>query len=302
MMRVLITGATGMIGRRLVIDRLERRDNVVIVSRNAGAAQTFFAAENNPRIEIVRGDPSIPGAWQKAVDGCTAVIHLAGANVMGQRWSQKYKQVLVNSRIDSAHQIVEAIRLAKVKPKTFVCASATGYYADTGDRETDESSAPDAGEFDFLADLVRRCETGAKKAEEFGTRTVSLRIGVVLDTRGGLIATLTRPFRFFVGGPIGLGHQFVPWIHWRDVIGLIDLALRRPDLKGPINLTSPNPVTNRDFCRAFGRALGRPSWLPVPVPALRLLLGEMGKYAAFSQRVIPANNRFRVGGNGFILR
>jgi uncharacterized protein (TIGR01777 family) len=285
MMRLFITGATGLIGRRLVLDRLERGDQIVVLSRSATRAAALFAAEANPNVHVVQGHPGTPGSWRAAVEGCDAVVHLAGAGVADRRWSAAYKREIVNSRLDSTHQIVEAIAAAAVRPSVLINASAAGWYGDTGDRETDEQAEPATG--DFLADLAVRWEREAMKAEEAGTRVVLLRTGIVLDERGGMLARLVKPFLLFAGGPFGSGRQYLPWIHWRDEIGLIDLALRRPQIRGPLNGAAPNPVTSRRFCRALGRALGRPSWLPVPTFAMRLVLGEVAKYAAMSQRLVP---------------
>ncbi len=151
-MRLFITGATGLIGRRLVLDRLQRGDRVVLLSRDADRATALFAAGANPNVEVVEGDPGFPGAWQQAVDGCDGVVHLAGAGVVDHRWSPAYKRVIVNSRIDSTHQVVEAISMAGTAPGVLVCASAVGWYGDTGDRETDEQARPATG--DFLGELT----------------------------------------------------------------------------------------------------------------------------------------------------
>jgi len=285
-MQLLITGATGLIGRRLVLDRLERGDRVVVVSRDAGRAGAVFAAGTNRNVEIVGGNPSIPGDWQGAVEGCEAVIHLAGAGLMDRRWTEEYKRLLVDSRVDSTFQVVEGIRGAGRKPKVLVVASAVGIYGETGDEAIDEGC--EAAEGDFLADLVVRWEREAGKAADLGVRVVMLRIGAVLDPRGGLLDRLVGVFRWGVGGPIGSGRQYVPWIHWRDLVGLLDLAVRGSGVVGAMNATAPQPVRNRDLCRALGRALGRPSWVPVPGFVLELVLGELGRYAMMSQRVLPA--------------
>ncbi len=288
-LRIFITGATGLLGRRLVLDRVERGDHVVVLSRSRAGAEKLFATAVNPAVEVVEGDPSIPGDWQRAVDGCDAVVHLAGAPVAGRRWSARHKRELVRTRVDSTFQVVEAIRVAAAPPRVLVCASAVGWYGETGDRERDEEAPARPG--DFLADLVIRWEGEARKAEALGVRVVPLRFGIVLDTRGGALPQIVRPFRWFVGGPVAGGRQYMPWIHWRDVIGIADLALRDPAARGPINCTAPNPVRNREFSRTLGRVIGRPSWLPVPLLGLRLVLGELGRYAGMSQRVVPTRAR-----------
>lgn len=289
-MRIFITGATGLVGRRLVPDRLERGDEVVIVSRNASRGHAAFEAADRQRLTIVEGDPTQPGDWQDAIDGCDAVIHLAGAGVADRRWNATYKKVLIESRVFSAEQVVNGMAAATRRPRVLIGGSAIGYYGETGNEPVDETA--DAGN-DFLAGLCLLWEMAAARAREFGTRVVHLRTGVVLDDRGGPLAAMIRPFRLFLGGPVGSGRQYVSWIHWRDLVGLINLALTDESLDGPMNATAPNPVTNREFARALGRALGRPSWLPVPAPALRVVLGEFARYAVMNQRIIPAAARER---------
>lgn len=295
-LRIFITGGTGLIGRRLVLDRLERGDRLVVLSRDAQRAERLFAARANPNIEIAAGDPSCPGPWQAAVDGCDAVIHLAGASIADRRWTAAYRRAIVESRIDSTHQVVEAINTAARRPSVLVNASAIGFYGETGGDPVDEQNGK--GD-DFLADLSASWEEQALRAGAGGaTRVVLLRTGLVLDTRGGLLARLVQPFRWFVGGPIGRGRQYMSWIHRADVIGLVDHALRTPEVRGPLNIVSPTPVTNHAFSRALGAALGRPSWLPVPPLALRIALGPFAHYALMSQRVLPA----RAERTGYIFR
>ncbi len=284
-MRVLITGATGMIGGRLVRDRLERGDEIVVVTRDVAAAASAFESDSCERLRMVQGNPAVPGDWQALVDGCDAVVHLAGANVAAGRWTRQSKKLIVNSRIDSTHQVVEAIAAASQRPKVLVSASATGIYGEHGGDEIAEDAPTAKG--DFLADLTACWEAEAAKARQFGVRTALVRIGAVLDPRGGLLGGLIRPFQMYLGGPIGSGRQYISWIHWRDLIGLIDLALYDPSIDGPLNGVSPNPVPNRDFCRALARSLRRPSWLPMPGFALRTLVGEIARYALTSQRVVP---------------
>lgn len=284
-MRIFITGATGLIGRRLVPDRLARGDEVVVVSRNAARARARLGEASEQHLTIVEGDPVSPGDWQGAIDGCDAVIHLAGAGVADRRWTATYKRMLIESRVLSAQQVVSAMAAAARRPRVLVGGSAIGYYGDTGDGPVDESAPPGQ---DFLAGLCLMWEAAAGEARKAGVRVVHLRTGVVLDSRGGPLAGLMTPFRLFLGGPVGSGRQFVSWIHWHDLIDLIDLALTDSTLNGPLNGTAPNPVTSREFAMALGRAMGRPSWLPVPAPLLRVVLGEFGRYAVVNQRIIPA--------------
>jgi hypothetical protein len=283
-MRIFITGATGLVGRHLVVDRLGRGDQVVVLSRSRERAERLFAAGANPNVTVIEGNPAAPGAWQSSVDGCDAVVHLAGAGIADQRWSEAYKQTIVQSRVDSTHQIVRAIAEADDPPRTLVSGSAVGYYGATGDDPVDETAS--AGD-DFLADLCVRWEDQAHRAEEFGVRVVFLRIGVVLDGDGGALNKIVPPFKFFMGGPIGNGRQYMSWIHWRDLIGLIDLGLRVDSIRGPLNGTAPNPITAGEMGKAIGRALRRPSWLPVPRAILRITVGEFADFILASQRIIP---------------
>jgi len=284
-MRLFITGATGLIGRRLVLDRLERGDHVVLLSRDAARTSKLFAAEANRYVTVVQGNPAAAGNWQQAVDGCDAVIHLAGAGIADRRWTASYKKEIVASRVESTHHVVDAIDFARRRPSVLIQGSAVGYYGDCGDRELDET-AP-AGN-DFLAKLCVLWEAQAMRAESLGTRVVMLRTSVVLDDRGGPLSKMITPFKFFVGGPLGSGKQFMPWIHWRDLIGLINLGLERGGLRGPLNAAAPNAVRNKEFAKALGAALDRPSGLPTPRVAIRVAMGEVAKYIMASQRVIPA--------------
>ncbi len=287
-MRLFITGATGLVGRRLVLDRLERGDQVTLLSRDAARARALFAADANRNITVVAGNVAAPGEWQQTMAGCDAVVHLAGAGLADHRWTIAYKKTIVSSRVDSTHQIVSAIEALPParRPRILINGSAIGIYGDTGERETDESSPPGATS-NWLVQICQQWEQQAQRAKSLGVRVVLLRTGIVLDERGGALPQMLTPFKFFVGGPIGSGRQWMPWIHWRDLIGMIDLALRESTLEGPLNAVSPNPVRNRDLARAIGRLMGRPSSLPAPRFALRIMLGEFAKYIAMSSRVLP---------------
>jgi uncharacterized protein (TIGR01777 family) len=282
-MRIFVTGATGLVGRRLVADRRERGDHVVVLSRNGARAREVLAAASVEGLEVVEGDPSAGGAWRQHLDGCDAVVHLAGAGVGDRRWRAAYKKVLVDSRVESTRQVASAIEAATRRPPVLVSASATGYYGACPDA-VDETASP--GD-DFLATLSSQWEQAAQTAAACGTRVVSARLGIVLDHRGGALAKMVPLFRWMLGGPLGSGRQHMPWIHWRDVTGLIDLAVRDDRVTGPINLVAPEAVTGRAFARSVGRVLGRPSWLPAPRFGLRVAVGELADYMTMSQRVVP---------------
>jgi hypothetical protein len=279
-MRVLLTGATGLIGLPLVARLAGRGDVPVVVSRDAGRA----AARLGGGTEIIEGDPAQPGRWMSAVDGCDAVVNLAGENLFARRWSARQKQWLRDSRVRSTEHVVAAIERAARRPRVLVSASAVGYYGDVPEGELDESSPPGG---DFLARACVDWEQAARRAEALGVRTAIVRVGVVLSAEGGALAKLLLPFRLGVGGPVGRGRQWVSWIHLDDIVGALLAAVDRDEARGPINGTAPQPVRNKEFSRALARALRRPSLLPVPPPALRLLLGEVAGVVIGGQRVLP---------------
>lgn len=278
-MRIFLTGATGLIGRRVVADRLARGDTLTVVTRDAGRARVLGEG-----LDVVEADLMRPGAWQKRVDGCDAVVHLAGAGVGDRRWNAAYRKLIVDSRVQSTRCIVDAIGDAAARPPVLVNASAVGYYGERGDAVLDESAT--VGD-DFLSELTVQWERQAARAAEHDARVTMLRISVVLDTRGGALGKMLPIFRLGLGGPLGSGRQYFPWIHWRDAVGLIGFALDNESVSGPLNVVAPEAVTNRQFTRTLGRVLHRPAVLPVPAFALRIAIGQMGRYAVASQRVVP---------------
>jgi uncharacterized protein (TIGR01777 family) len=285
-MRVFVTGGTGLIGTRLTKRLLERGDQPVVLTRRYGDARQTLG----PKTELVEGDPMQPGPWMENVDTCDAVIHLAGENVFGKRWSADFKQMLVDSRIKGTQNVVGAVLRKPKRPdgsaKVLVNASAIGYYGPHGDEELTEDSPPGS---DFLAQLCVDWEKAARAAEPAGVRLALVRVGVVLDRAGGALAKLLPPFKMFAGGPVGSGKQWMSWIHHEDMTGLFLFALDNAQAQGPFNGTASNPVTNRDFSKALGRALHRPSFVWTPGFALRLLLGEVADVVTTGQRVVPKN-------------
>jgi len=282
-MKVLVMGGTGLVGRRLVQRLRERGDEVTVLTRRPEAARTWIAAG----CAVLGGDPMEAGPWMAAVHDADAVINLVGEPVFGRRWNEAYKSLLRDSRVLSTKHAVDAMRAqpcrADGQSKTLVNASAIGYYGPRGDEILDESAAP--GD-DLLARLTVDWEAAARAGEEYGVRVSMVRIGVVLDRSGGALQKMSTPFRLGIGGPIGSGRQWVSWIHHRDVVGILLLALDR-QATGPINGTAPDPVTNRDLSKALGRALHRPAVLPVPAFALRMRFGEVAGILTTGQRVVP---------------
>jgi len=285
-MRCFITGATGLIGRRLVRELCEAGHEVLALSRRA--------ARNTTGVHWVQGDPAKPGAWTREVDGCDAVFHLAGEPIAERRWSPAQKRRLVDSRVDSAHQMARAIAAAARPPAVLVSASAVGYYGSRGDEELTEESEPGT---DFLARLCVDWEAAAAEAASERTRVARVRIGIALDREGGALEKMLLPFRLGLGGPIGPPGRWFPWVHAADVVGVLQWAMERP-LSGPLNAVAPESVTMGQFARALGRALGRPALLPVPLAPLRLVLGEFAAHLSPGQKVVPA----AVQADGYVFR
>jgi uncharacterized protein (TIGR01777 family) len=232
-------------------------------------------------VRYVQWDGSSIGPWADEVDGADAVINLAGEPVAPKRWSAARKGVLRASRIEPTRALVQAIARAGNRPAVLANASAVGYYGDRGDDILTEGDSAGA---DFLARLVVDWEAAARQAP---IRVALLRLGIVLGPGGGALTQLALPFRFFVGGRIGNGRQWFPWVHIDDVIGVFRFVLTHAELQGPINVTAPEPVRNGDFARALAVVLHRPAWLPVPPLALRLVLGELGTSLLASMQAVP---------------
>jgi uncharacterized protein len=278
--KIIVTGATGFIGRALVRALRQRDDEVVALTRNTGKASSILGVD----IEAVAWNPPALGPWTAALNGADGVINLAGEPVADKRWSAEQKERILNSRIDATRAIVEAIEHADPRPRVLVSGSAIGYYGSRGDVDLTEESP--AGS-DFLAYVVQEWETAAQPAETLGVRLVLLRTGIVLGADGGVLPRFELPFRLFGGGTMGERDQWVSWIHQEDEIGLILYALDRDTVRGPLNATAPYPVTMEEFCRELGQALGRPSWVPMIAPMMRLVLGERAQAVMSSLRVLP---------------
>ncbi|MDX6670828.1 MAG: uncharacterized protein QOI91_1191 [Solirubrobacteraceae bacterium] len=271
-MRVTVTGATGLIGRRLVERLTARGDEVTVLSRRD---------LDDPH--SVRWDPVSGAAPVEALSGRDAVVHLAGEPV-AQRWTDEAKRRIRASREAGTRNLVEGLRAADPRPGVLVSSSAVGYYGPRGDEEVTETEP--AGE-DFLAGVTAVWEAEAARAEELGLRVVRVRTGIVLDREGGALAKMLTPFKLGAGGPVAGGKQWMPWIHADDVAGIYLAALDGENWSGPVNATAPDPVRNRDFSQALGRALHRPAIAPIPGIALHLLYGEMAEIVTTGQRAIP---------------
>jgi uncharacterized protein (TIGR01777 family) len=281
--KVVIAGGTGFLGRPLAAAFRADGHDVVILSRSTAAADSRASSE--PRIVAWTPDANV-GPWAREIDGTDAVVNLAGESIAGRRWSPAHKQRILDSRVDAARSLVAAIRTASRPPAVMVSGSAVGYYGPLGDEVVTEETP--AGS-DFLAQVCVRWEAEALRAATDGTRVVCIRTGLVLERDGGALPQMLPPFRFGVGGPVGSGRQYWPWIHRADWIALVRWAIATASATGAVNGTGPAPVTNAVFARALGRAMHRPAFMPAPAFGLRLLLGEMADALLLSgQRAIPA--------------
>jgi uncharacterized protein (TIGR01777 family) len=278
--RVLITGGTGFIGRALVPVLRRSGFTVVVWTRSAVQARMRLGADVET-VEMSSG----PQALTQALERCDAVINLAGEPIMGKRWSPARRRRLRDSRVTLTERLVAAIGASRRRPRVLVSGSAVGYYGDRANEVLSEEARPGSG---FLAELCQQWEAAAQHAEHYDVRVAQIRTGVVLGRDGGALAPMLIPFRLGVGGPIGTGRQYLPWIHLHDLVAVIVAAATNDQFRGPINAAAPNPVTNREFARALGRTLRRPALLPVPAFVLRLLFGEAAVVLLGSQRTDPA--------------
>jgi uncharacterized protein (TIGR01777 family) len=279
-MRIVIAGGSGFLGGTLSRTLAEEGHDVTVLSRHTQAADAA-----HPRLRRTTWNPNgHVGPWADTINGANVVVNLAGESIASKRWSAAHKQKLRDSRLMATHSLTAAIRQAARTPGMFVSGSAVGYYGDRGDETLTETSPPGN---DFLARLAQDWEAAANEIANL-TRVALIRTGIVLDRREGALAKLLPPFKMFVGGPLGSGRQYMPWIHRDDWVRMVSWAMTNEGARGPLNATGPRPVTNREFSRALGLALKRPSFLPAPALALRLALGEMADALLLSsQRALP---------------
>ncbi|MCB0196292.1 MAG: TIGR01777 family oxidoreductase [Anaerolineae bacterium] len=279
-MRVLITGGTGLIGRRLIAQLLQDGHDVSILSR-----KSLKPAWMSSQVTFLQWDGKTAKGWGNHLEAVDAVVNLAGAGIADARWTDERKQLIVDSRIEPGQAIVEAFATTENKPQVLIQASAIGYYGPDEEKTFTETDGP--GD-DFMADVCVQWEAVTQPVEAMGVRRVIIRTGVVFDPKGGALPKLSMPFKFFAGGPLGNGRQWVSWIHYADEVGAILFLIENEAARGPINLTAPQPVRNNELAQAIGRALGRPALMPAPGLAVKLLVGEMSEAVLKGQRVIPA--------------
>jgi uncharacterized protein (TIGR01777 family) len=290
-MKIVIAGGSGFLGRPLAAALARDGHHVVMLTRTnapASGASPSHAVTWTPN-----GDA---GPWATEINGAGAVVNLAGESIAAKRWTDAQKHKILDSRVQATRSLVAAIQRAAIPPPVFVSGSAVGYYGPLGDEIATEDTPPGS---DFLARVCVQWEAEATRAASDRTRVTCVRTGVVLEKDGGALPQMLPPFKFGVGGPVGSGRQYWPWIHREDWIGLVRWAIETPAAAGAINVTAPTPVTSADFARALGRALHRPAFMPAPAFALRLLLGEMADALLLSgQRAVPA----RAERGGFAYR
>jgi uncharacterized protein len=279
-MKIVIAGATGLIGKLLTKTLLNSGHSVVVLTRNPELPTT----SSQPFLHFDHWNGKGAGSWHRHIDHADAVINLAGESLGAKRWTKIRKRALISSRVDPTASIVNAMKAATAKPRVFVNASAVGYY---GPVEEGNVTEDDLAGNDFTSALCVEWEQAALAATALGVRVVLLRSGIVLDPRGGALQKMLLPFRLFAGGPLGSGDQWFPWIHREDEVRAICFLLQNERLSGPVNLASPESVTMRDFSSALGKAMRRPSALRVPAYILRALLGEMADIVLTGQRVVP---------------
>jgi uncharacterized protein (TIGR01777 family) len=279
-MRVIVAGGGGLIGRRLIEELLRRQHEVTVLSRRPENVQRIFPAVHG---EI--WDAKTSDGLSSVLDGADAVINLAGEPIAAKRWTQTQMGRILSSRIASTQAIIGAINQTRNKPSVLLNASAAGYYGNVPECDVTEADPKGQG---FLADVCALWEAEALKSQEDGVRVVLLRTGIVLDKNGGALQKFLLPFQLFIGGPMGSGKQWFPWIHLQDEVSAILFAMENERITGPLNLAAPGSVRMSEFCRTLGIILHRPSWIHVPAFTLKLVLGEMAEpLLLHGQKMIP---------------
>lgn len=278
-MRVLITGGSGLIGRALATDLARDGNEIIILGRRP---ERVIGLPGNVRAE--KWDGRTAEGWHSLANGAGAIINLAGEDISSKRWSDERKLAIRQSRLHSSQAVVQAVKAAANKPAAIIQASGIGYYGPCGDEKITEETPPG---HDFLAQLATEWEASSASVESLGVRRAVIRTGVVLSTEGGAFPRMSLPFRFFAGGRLGSGRQWFPWIHIADEVGAIRFLIENKTASGPFNLTAPAPLNNAEFSHLLGKQLHRPSLIPTPAFALRLVFGEMATILLDGQRAVP---------------
>lgn len=280
-MKIILTGGTGFIGKRLVETLVAAQHDIILFTQNPESIDMSVY----PSVQLRAWDGKTPGAWAEEMERADAVLNFAGEPIAAKRWTSQQKERILTSRVNATRAIVEAIRHTKKKPSVLVNASAVGYYGAVENDDVLETCKRGDG---FLSMTCEKWEQEALAAEQLGVRVVLLRTGVVIGDGGGALKKMALPFKMFVGGPVGSGRQWFPWIHLDDVVNIALFAIQNSALAGPVNVAAPDPVTMKQFCDALGGAMHRPSWAPVPGFVLKIALGEMSGMLLTGQRSIPA--------------
>jgi uncharacterized protein (TIGR01777 family) len=276
--KIIITGATGLIGKKLAKALSDRGDEVIVFSRNIKSAKRKLPFLKN----FVEWNYNYPDQWKSHINEKDAIIHLAGVNLFSRRWNKDFKKSIIESREVSTRNLVSAIHECEDRPKVLVSASGVGYYGDAGETILTEDS-PKGN--DFLANVCEIWERESRKASDYGTRNVQIRTGIVLSTEDGALRQMLLPFNFFVGGPLGSGKQWFPWLHIDDIVNIYAHTIDYQNISGPINAASINTVRMKDFAKTLGQVMNRPSWFPVPEVALKIIVGEAAGTVVSGQRV-----------------
>jgi len=279
-MKIVIAGGTGFVGRHLCQELVNEGHSVIVLSRHPEGSP----ASTNARSRVIQWNGRENGPWATFCDGAEVVMNLSGAPIADKRWTPARKRELVDSRVLTTRVLLASIAKWKTKPHTFLTASGVGFYGDCGREEVNERSPQGEG---FLPELCQAWEGAAKQGEALGLRVLSVRFGMVLGHNGGALPKMAFPFRFFLGGPVLPGSQFVSWIHVKDLSRLMLWLITNPSINGPVNGVAPDSVTMREFCERLGQAMKRPSWFPVPGFLLQIALGELASMLTTGQRVHP---------------
>lgn len=295
-MRIVIAGGTGLIGRMLVNSLVSDDHEVTILSRNPEKSRQVLPAG----IRMAQWDGRSVGDWVESIENVDVLVNFAGENLAGEdffpeRWTKDKKRRIRESRLDSGRAIVDALKQIKQKPAVLLQSSAVGYYGVRGDEIITEATPPIS---DFLADVAVEWEATTSEVESMGVRRIVVRTGLILTTEGGPLTRLLPFYKLYGGNYFGNGKQWWAWIHWHDEIRALRFLMEHESAAGPFNLTAPNPVTNRDFGKALGQAMNRPSYVPVPAFAMKLMMGEVATIVLDGQRAIPEN----LGALGFTFR
>ncbi len=286
-MRIVIAGATGLIGKALII-QLRGDYEIIALSRNPQKAQSILGSD----IKIIEWQAGNPDKWEQYIDGAKAIVNLAGESIATGQWTKAKRQRILQSRLKTTEAVVQAIKRARNRPEVLIQASAIGFYGFDCKEPVDESTEAGSG---FLTDVCVKWEHQAWPVEGVGTRLVIIRSGVVLSRQGGALPRLIMPFKFFIGACPGSGRQLVSWITIDDEVAAIRYLIENPKLSGAFNLTAPNPATMKELCKTIGRILKKPCWLSIPLLALRMGFGKMAEETMLASQDVRPERLLKAG-------